>query len=304
MDDRDAQRLSRRMLGFQESFDFDFIKVMLERHGPLPDWGARVRYHDPDPNALGEMTEPLVRTLDDWRKFVPLDIRRGSLARDIETLRLIVRGAKDVPVIQTVFSPFTLALKAAGQTLYDHLRRDPTPVQEALRSVTAVLEGFVTASLEAGAGGIFLAFQGAHRNRLSSIEYEEWARPHDLRVLGAARQRSVLNILHLHGRNVMFEQLARYPGDALNWEPGDGNPTIDEATRLTNKALIVGVHHERVAAGSRQAAADGVRDAIRATRGRRIIVGPSCTIEPSTDPSILSAIAREAKELRSDGGYS
>jgi uroporphyrinogen decarboxylase len=52
LDDRDAPALARRMVERQETYNFDFIKVMRERHGPLPDWGARIRSsHPPDHRA-------------------------------------------------------------------------------------------------------------------------------------------------------------------------------------------------------------------------------------------------------------
>jgi uroporphyrinogen decarboxylase len=297
LDDRSAESLAKRMVDWQTAYDLDFVKVMLERYGPLPDWGANIQYYDPDPFRLGEIQEPLVKTLDDWEHLTLLDVRRGSLARDVEVVRLIAaQSPPDVPIIQTVFTPFTLALKAAGPTLYAHLRTDPTPVLRALERTTETLSDFVAASFEAGAWGVFYAIQGTERDRLTLGEHRRWAEPFDMRVLEAAKGRRGFNVLHIHGANTLFQELDAYPADVVNWEPGNGNPAISEALKMTGKTLMAGIHHERVADQTLAEAAGSVHAALdEADGGRRLIIGPTCTILPHISPAILRTIERTAR---------
>lgn len=297
--DRSAPDLARRMLEWQEIYDLDFIKVMLERYGPLPDWGAKVHYYDPDPFRLGEMEEPLVKTLEDWERFSVLDARKGTLARDIEVVRLIAEDVPtDVPIVQTVFSPFTLAYKAAGQALYDHLRTEPEIVLGALNRITETIIRFVQASLGAGAWGLFYAVQGTERERISYDEHRDWAEPFDLQVLDAAAQRKGFNILHIHGTNTLFQEFKNYPIDIINWEPGDSNPSVSEALKLTPKTLLAGIHHERVVDYSQVQAAESVQDTIQATDAGRLIVGPTCTILPQVSPATLRIAERVTRDYR------
>ena len=297
LDDRSAPDLARRMLEWQSTYDLDFIKVMLERYGPLPDWGAEIRYHDPDPFRLGELAKPLVKTLDDWERFTVLDVHQGTLGRDIDVIhRIAAESAPDVPILQTVFTPFTLAFKAAGQTLYDHLRTEPRIVLRALERIAETITAFVQGSLEAGAWGVFYAIQGTERDRITVAEHKQWGEPFDLRVLEAAKKRKGFNILHIHGTNTLFQELDGYPVDIINWEPGGGNLTISEAVEISTKTLMAGIHHEKVVDYSLAQISQAVQDADQASGGRRFIIGPTCTILPHISPAILRMAKQAARD--------
>ena len=66
------------------------------------------------------------------------------------------------------------------------------------------------------AGGIFFATQCATTDLMSVPEYEEFGARYDRQALDAAGA-SRFTMLHIHGENIMFEQLMTYPVHAINW---------------------------------------------------------------------------------------
>ena len=93
------------------------------------------------------------------------------LREQVESIRLVADelGA-DVPVIQTVFSPLTVAGylgRGAAQTVAD-LRDGAPGIETALTRISDLLIAFVRASVAAGAAGVFYAIiDHASEDRMS-----------------------------------------------------------------------------------------------------------------------------------------
>ena len=97
-----------------------------------------------------------------------------------------------------------------------HLRRYPGELHAGLEIITESTVRFVREVMDAGAAGIFLAVQHAQYGVFSEEEYRTFGMPHDARVLDATAG-GWFNLLHLHGSDVMFDLLADYPVQVVNW---------------------------------------------------------------------------------------
>jgi uroporphyrinogen decarboxylase len=115
-------------------------------------------------------------------------------------------------------------------------------------------------------------------------------------VLEAARS-GWLNVLHLHGQEVMFDLLtSQYPISAVNWHDRETFPTLGEAMPRFKGALIGGLRQwETMLRGEPDAVRAEVRDAIAQTGGRRLIIGTGC-VTPITSPTVNIRTARQAVE--------
>ena len=167
-----------------------------------------------------------------------LDPGRGALARQLECLRMLHDGLDPgTPFIQTIFNPLSVAKYLAGdETLLVHLRRHPEVLHAGLRTITASTVAFVREVMRRGAAGLFLAVQHAQYGLLSEGEYAEFGEPYDLEVLEAA-EGAWFHLLHLHGEEVMFARLARYPVQAVNWHDRETPPTLSVARERFRGAL-------------------------------------------------------------------
>ena len=154
---------------------------------------------------------------------------------------------------------------------------------------------FIEACRKTGIAGIFYAVQHAQYGLLSETEFDAFGRYYDLRVMEAVRD-CWLNIVHLHGSNVMFDKVADYPARVINWHDRQTEPSLGEAAVKFDGVLCGGLRQwETMVLGAPdQVAAEG-KDAIQSTLGRRFILGTGCVV-PVTAPAGNLYAARQVVE--------
>lgn len=294
-DDQDAEQLARSTVDFQRAYDFDFIKCMPSSNYCLADWGAESRYlgHEEGTRAWSRR---VIRRPEDWETLPILDPTQGMLGESLRALHLIGQAVgKDVPFLQTIFSPLAQAKNLAGDRLLADLRQYPQALHSGLETITQTTVRYIEAARASGIAGIFLALQHATCDLLSAAEYAEFGRPYDLRLLKAA-QGLWFNMLHLHGQNVMFDQVADYPVQALNWHDRETPPSLGQALERFPGAVVGGLHRlETMVRGTPEQVQAEVAEAFEQTGGRRLIVGTGCVMFLTTPLGNIRA-AREAVE--------
>ena len=289
--DHDARLLADAMLAFHRRFDLDFIKLMSSGVYCVEDWGCRVAYTGA-PSGAKQCTEHAVKTAADWARLRPLDPGAGALGRELEALRLVLEGRADgAPVIHTVFSPLTIARKLAGDRLNEDLRTAPDAVSAALETITQTTARYAAAALEAGADGIFFATQAASPETFTLEEARRFDVPFARRVLERVQGRSRFTLLHIHGRDIYFDELASLPAHAVNWHDRLTRPTLAEGAARRGTGAVVGGFSEgrTLREGPREAIAAEARDAIRETGGIGLILGPGCVVPLDVPETHLAA---------------
>ena len=297
LDDQDPGKLAARTLEWQRAWDFDLVKFMPSGTYSVEDWGAKSVY-EPSFNGARKVAVPGVQQAEEWRRLPRLDPRKGVLGAQNEALARAaqeLRGA--VPILQTVFSPLTTARKLAGEALFEHLRRYPDALEEGLRIITDTTIEFAACCLP-GADGFFFATQLATTDFLSVEEYERFGRKYDLEVFSAMRPKTRLNMLHVHGDNIMFDLMAGYPVEMISWSDRRTAPTLKDALGRFKGALVGGVEErELLVAGGGHAVRTQVRDAIEQTRGRRLVVGPGCVAPIAALQENIRAVIDETRSI-------
>ncbi|MDO8672410.1 MAG: uroporphyrinogen decarboxylase family protein [Dehalococcoidia bacterium] len=295
-----AEGLASAMLSFQQTNQFDFVKVNPRAQYHVEGWGVRWDY--PGKNERPRHVEAAVKNPDDWRRLKALPPDAGALGEQLQALRLIKDGLKgEAPFIETIFNPISIAadLVESDAVLVDHLRNHPEALKEGLDTITHTFIGFARACLEIGADGIFFATTTlATRDILTEDEYATFARPYDLRFL-AAIQSASFNVLHVCQSNAMLFPLSDYPVPAINWAATDPtNPSLaGAALMLGGKTLIGGIGRSSLTADTPEAVLNEVRRARAQTRGERWILGANCTIPTSSRQSNIDAVAKEIASL-------
>jgi uroporphyrinogen decarboxylase len=295
--DETAPGLARAMLDFHRRWDLDLIKVMSSGVYCVEDWGCRVAYLGA-PSGARQCTEHAVRRREDWRRIRPLDPGVGALGRELEAVRLIARGRHDdAPVLHTLFSPLTIARKLAGdERLLADLREAPAVVEAALGAITETMTGYALAALGAGADGLFVATQTGTAEFLSEADNARFGAPYARRVLEAVAGRPAFVLLHIHGRDIYFDQLTALPVAAVNWHDRLTRPTLGEAAGRFRGALVGGLAEwTTLRSGPPAAVAAEVEDALRQTGGRGLIVAPGCVLPLDTPEAHLQAVVDAVK---------
>jgi uroporphyrinogen decarboxylase len=289
--DHTAAGLAEAMLAFQRRWDLDFVKVMSSGVYCVEDWGCQVAYQG-SPNGAKQCTSHAVQDRADWSRIRALDPGAGALGRELEAVRLIARGrSDDAPILHTLFSPLTVARKLAGDRAVTDLREEPAAVEAALDAIAETMARHAQAALAAGADGLFFATQAATPEVVTAEEWSRFEQPRMRRMLDAVAATSAFTLLHLHGRDVYFDQAARLPVHAINWHDRLTAPSLADARARFTGGLVGGLAEGRtLLRGPADAAAAEAREAIGQTGGRGILVGPGCVLPLATPDAHLSAV--------------
>lgn len=291
VEDETAQGLAAAMVKWQRQYDFDLVKFMPTGMYGVHDWGAQTAYN---PGFRGNriLTQPGLHKPEEWPKLAKLDVTKGAYGQEVEAIRLAAEELKgSVPIFQTVFSPLTTAIKLAGDAAYAHLRQYPDLLKEGLEIITDVTIRFSQACFDAGADGVFFATQGMTYRLFSKDEYKEFGAAYDTRILQAVRDAGKLNLLHVHGEDIMFDLATTYPVDMINWHDRITSPSLAEAKDQFQGVLVGGIEDRKIIAeGPIEEIRNEARTAVEQTGGRRVVVAPGCVIPTNTPDEHIRAV--------------
>ena len=297
VDDQTPESLAAATLAFQKIFDFDLVKVTPESSFCLKDWGARDEWRGAT-EGTRDYTNRVIQRPEDWARLPILDPTSGYLAAQLTCLRLLVKElGPDTPVIQTIFNPLSQAKNlVGGADLLVHMRRFPDALHSGLKTITDTTLRFIEAAIQTGISGVFYAVQHAQYGLLSEKEFLEFGRAYDLELLAPAKE-LWLNMLHLHGTEVMFDKVTDYPVSVINWHDRETSPSLAEAQAQFPGVVCGGLRREEtMVLGSPEQVRAEARDALQSTQGKRFILGTGCVL-PITAPYGNIMAARRSVEL-------
>ena len=291
-----AASLAEATLEAYRKYGWDFVKVNPRACYYAEDWGARYVIADGE-NKQPVLAEPGISAPEHLARIKPLDVSKGAYGEQLESLRIIAAELSgEAPFIQTVFSPLAVLNRITGSTRYvQRLMRDHADaLLSALDSITVTLAEYGKACLASGAAGVFLAtVEWGTRDTISLDDYNRFARPFDLRVLDAV-QGAPFNVFHVCRDNNHLKALLDYPVAAFHWDSrAEGNPSLPEVLGMTGAAVMGGVTHgQAMTSGSPAIVAKQAERAIIETGGRRFLLAPGCSIEPTTPEVNLRTLAQ------------
>jgi uroporphyrinogen decarboxylase len=296
VDDQEPESLADATIDYQRTFDFDLVKVTPASSFCIKDWGVDDEWRGAS-EGTRDYTVHCIHAPEDWRRLAVLDPQKGHLGQQLECLRRITRAlGSNAPVIQTIFNPLAQAKNlVGGADLLVHLRQYPDALHTGLKVIAESTRQFIEAAKSTGIAGVFYAVQHAQYQLLSEAEYTEFGRVYDLEILQAAKA-LWLNMLHLHGENVLFDLLSDYPVQIINWHDQDTFPDLAGGQKRFAGVVCGGLRREQtMVTGTPAIVREEARDAIRETGGKRFILGTGCVV-PITAPRANILAARKAVE--------
>jgi len=293
-----ADGLAAETLRLARVFDWDFLKPQSRAQCFAEAWGLTYRPSTERATPFTVTHTPLTGAADVVR-LRPVDPRTGALGEQLAALaRIRAAVGPDTPIIWTVFAPMMVLpylFTGGREQALTLARAEPKAMDAGLAAIAETLAAYARACLDAGADGLFYATNLARRDGLSVDECRRFQRPHDLRIL-AAVEHAPFNLLHVCGPAIHFDEFADYPVTALSWALGHDNPSLSEVHRRTGKAVVGGLPAKpEIASLSAEALAARARRAIDEMRGRALLLGPDCSINPDTPEPLLHAVGRAVR---------
>ncbi|MBP6015693.1 MAG: hypothetical protein KA586_03165 [Candidatus Promineofilum sp.] len=281
-DDQEATALAAAHLKWQADYDWDLVKVGPASSYSVVDWGLHDRWVG-HIEGTRETTQRPVREPADWESLSPLDPTQGMLAEQIKALRLVGEGLRgQAPLIATVFSPLSMAKHLAGnEVVLSHLRHSPDALHRGLETMVESNLRFIDAARATGIDGIYYAVQHAAYPLLNQDEFTVFGRAYDRRVLESVAD-LWCNIVHLHGKSIMFDKVADYPMAFLNWHDRDTGISLAEGLARMRPAASGGVSQWTLHQEGPAATLAEIQDARTQTGDRRLLLGTGCVIMTTT----------------------
>ena len=185
--------------------------------------------------------------------------------------------------------------------MLDHIRNgEGAKVKQALKAITETTCGLVQRVIELGADGIFFATQLSSYDITEEAVYREYGMPYDLAVLAASQ--GWCNVLHVHGKNIMFPLLRKYPVQIFNWHAWESLPDIRQAQVMTGKCIMAGLERMDITDHHKNEIEHQIYETLVQTGGKQVILSPGCVIRYPLDPEMLSFVRKAKEEIEGQLG--
>jgi uroporphyrinogen decarboxylase len=301
LQDRAPGQLADLTLALHRQFDTDLIKLTPSGLYPIQDWGATIQFgRDDDFGPLAVV--PVINSADEWEALPKLDVGKGALRRELETIHHVAVGLDgSAPFMMTIFSPLNIAYKLCGDKLsgdrmVDYVRQTPRQLHAGLSVIRDVVIEYAAACLEAGASGVFFATQMATHDLMTPEEFAEFGRAYDLTVLESLVGKSRVTMLHVCKQNLMFDLIVDYPADVINWAACTSGVTLAQARQITDRPLAGGLCLDLLLNGTEDDVIAQAQDAIAEAGPWGFILAPDCVIKGPTPDENLAAARRVVEQ--------
>src|SRR5262245_22894164 len=223
-----GEKHAEATIAFYRQFDVDLLKVMSD-------------FPYPAPGGLEKISQP-----EDWQRLEPL---KNPFPEQIKALRLIHKELKGQALfVETIFHSWNVAEKLSSKKDLTQLKEnDPKLFKKVLRAISESQANHARLALDAGAAGIFLAVSAADQLVTDSQDYVKMGRESDLIILEAVKDKSLLNILHVHGKKPHWDTLVTYPVQAMNYSVHGTGVALTDARRKFTGTLMGGLNEEKIA---------------------------------------------------------
>ena len=272
-----GDQLAPVVTDYFDHYQFDWLKVMNDYRYPMPE-------------GTGE-----IATAEGLRQLASFDITATDWRHQLSALRRIAAHLHgDALFVDTIFDPWTTLRRLCGQHLPALVQQSGPDLHRALATITENLIDYARAALSTGAAGIFLSIP-AGTDGISQQEFQEFVRPYDLQLLAAVAD-APMNIAHVHGNPLHFDEVMDFPVAVFNWhDRSSDNPGLAEIRERSGRCVMGGIDHlamgQMTIPAWRRHVAEGM-----ASGGASFFLAGGCSIATETDPAYIRETVQVAAE--------
>ncbi len=258
-----GEAMAEAHLEYYRACDPDFIKVMNDNRYDMPD------------------DMPLIEKPEDWRRLPKNPVSAPNYQKQISGLKMIADELADEAYFTTtIFDPVATGNYISKKQVINHLRENPEATMKGLYAMSESLAEFAAACIEAGAAGIYYSAQAGGVEKMTREEHTRYIKPLEMMIWDSAALKGKLNVLHLCGPGMYFDNYQAYPFDVVNWAVGvPGNVTITEGKKFFKRPVCGGLDNNGViVSGPKEAIEEAVRHVLDEGGETNFILGANCTV--------------------------
>jgi uroporphyrinogen decarboxylase len=276
-----GEQFARISLEYFHHYDLDFLKVMND-------------YFYPPPEGI-----ETIKSAGDLKRLQPFDIDQTVWQEQFKALKVIRQDLdQKAYFIDTVFDPWqSIKRNMAGETIQDLMDRYPDDLLAALDIVADNLIAYCQRSLELGSAGIFLSIAAASEI-LSREDFLKFVKPPAMKVFKAINGLGKMNTVHVHGKNLFFEDCIDFPVDIFSWwDRGPNGPSLASVKEKVSACVMGGIDQTIVSRNSPGFLKKHVKEGCRLGGDRRFLLAGGCSIDGWAYPGSLKAIVEAARNI-------
>ncbi len=263
-------------------YDFDFLKVMNDYFYPVPHGVTAIK------------------TQSDLKGLVRFDPAESAWREQFKALEIIGQALQGrAYFMDTVFDPWqSLNRNLAAENMQHLMANEPQALLDALDVVADNLIDYCKISLGLGAAGIFLSIP-AGSEILDRDSFLVFVKPFALKVLRAIDGMGPMTTLHIHGKDLFFDDVLDLPAPIFNWwDRGPGGPSLQDVRSKISGCVMGGIDQTIVARRTRAFLQEHVREAMELGGERRFFLANGCSIDTWVYPGALETIVQTVRKAR------
>lgn len=274
-----GEQFARTTLDFFNYYDFDFLKVMND-------------YFYRPPEGIDA-----VQSKSDLERLTRFDVSDSPWREQFKAIDIIAEHLKGKACfIDTVFDAWqSLNRNIAAENMKTLMADEPQALLRALDIVSDNLIDYCKRVLDLGAAGIFLSIP-AGSEIVTREAFLTFVKPFAKKILEAIQPLAVMNTLHVHGKDLFFEDTLDLPAHVFNWwDRGPTGPSLAWVRERIPGCVMGGIDQTIVARRTRAFLKSHVKEGLDLGGDRRFFLANGCTIDSWVYPGALKAIVQTAR---------
>ncbi|MDR1263237.1 MAG: hypothetical protein LBK46_07085 [Oscillospiraceae bacterium] len=261
----------------------------------------------------GSQADYGARKASDWVHIKKLGKDSPYFKGQVERCKRINEELKgEALTFYNIFAPFSVMRWPGDDMIMAHLKEDEESTLSGLAVIADECADLAEAVItEGGCTGVYVALQGAEKDRFSVEEYRRMITPSDLAVFNRANAVGGVNIAHLCGWAGLpnnLEVWKDYPAQAFNWAIFIENLSLNDGHKLfgLDKTVIGGFDNRKTGLLYKSGTKDEVKAFAQKTvrdyadefgSNERLIIGADCTIPGDVDDTRFPWVKEALEEL-------
>jgi len=298
-DDQRAADLAQAIVQFQTDYDWDYVVVPSAMDYMVTGYGLQSEWRG-NRDGTRSITKRLVQRSLDWTELRTQNAQRGDLGRQTMCLQLLQERfePQQIPFMPIIYSPLTQATMLAGHDcVIQHMRTHSDRLRTGLNALTDTTLDYIDSLRRLAISGIIYVIDMASYNLVSEQEYQQFGLPYDQKVWDILPSNWWLNMLQVRGQAPMLRLFEKVNMPLMSWADQTASTKLDRGLGQFRQTINGGLDVDSLYLGTPSTIRSQVRESVRLTGGRRLILGVNDAIMPITPFSNLDAVRNIVREM-------
>ncbi|AFK05605.1 hypothetical protein Emtol_0087 (plasmid) [Emticicia oligotrophica DSM 17448] len=241
--DQNGHLLAQEAIDFQNTFQFDFLKLTSAGDWLAVCYGAGDELWENDSLGRRKITSFPLQETRDFYHLKSFSFQEKMLVEILDALRICCENVS-VPVYVTIFCPLSQLIQISGIELFlKTAQKEPEAIHAALAVIIQNTKKTIDAASKVGVGGLYFVTQHMQTEILSLETYQQFGRYSDEICLIKASELFDSIIFHLHGNDCYACIAENIPKMSIHCAYSEVSTSNTQSIEKAGYPIIYGLAH-------------------------------------------------------------